>query len=117
MTNEQMVEAMIEKFLEHANLPWDPETQPHLDRDYVLGFREPAVIGADDATRIVYTECHVDDELISFQLIGVFDEEELIHLTSEVDTSWREVGYSEFPSGLITEDNPWKRTWKFTTTP
>jgi hypothetical protein len=116
MTNAEMIEAMIVKFLEHCNQPWD-DHQDTIDRDYVLGFREPSVIGTDDLTRIVYTECHVADELGHLQLLGVFEEDLLVHLTAEVDTSWREIGYAEFPSGFINEDNPWKRTWKFTTTP
>jgi hypothetical protein len=116
MTDEEMAEEMILKFLEYCNLPWD-DHQDTIERDYVLEYSMSRLGHPLMPTQIIHLDLAVADELNQAQLLGVYEAGELVHLTSEVDTSWREVGYSDYPSGLINEDNPWKRSWKFSNPP
>jgi hypothetical protein len=55
----------------------------------------------------------VSDELGGFDLVGFYEEGELIYLISRVDTSWSDVWTAEYPHGLINLDNPWQRNGRF----
>lgn len=114
LTNEEMAEAMIEKMVEFIRL-WEAHDTtagwdgPWTDRAYFTNY-QVAVIGYETVlgpVRIVHLGLDVSDELNHMQLIGVFEEDGLQHLTSEVDTMWQEVGRVD---GATSE-------WEFTSKP
>lgn len=127
MNKDAQSEAMIDKWLEYTNLWADHDraevysdldpNKPIFERDYVLDYRRISMKFGGDDTTVVMLYLALNDELNNATLLGVFEDDELIHLTAEVDTGWGEVGHSEFPSGFINQDNPWKRSWKWANTP
>ena len=117
VNDDPLVEAMITKWLEFINLWGEANNEDYqMTRDYITGYRVYRMSGSgmfrlhhDDHDEVVLAELYVTDELGYFQLLGVFEEEQLVYATSCVDTTWGEFFRGEFPTGLIDATKPYER--------
>jgi hypothetical protein len=66
---------------------------------------------------VLYLYVAVSDELGGFDLVGFYEEGELVYLVSRVDTSWSDVWSGQFPTGFIDMSQPYARKGQFTNVP
>jgi hypothetical protein len=71
------------------------------DHDYNMGYS------------VLYLYVAVSDELGGFDLVGFYEEGNLVYLTSRVDTDWSEVWRGSYPTGRIDTSVPYARQGQF----
>lgn len=120
MPTDIRAEQLISKFIKWDNL-WgaDHGDDWQMERDYITGYVSNSMLtdprGSDQEILVLY--CSVDDELNNLTLLGIFQEEELIFASVEVDTDWLVFYAGSFPTGMIDTRKPYVRKYKWLNAP